>query len=494
MRHARWLGVLAFLLAARCLAATPYWVRVVDAETGRGVPLVQLSTTNFLTYWTDSNGVAVVDDPALAGHDVLFKVHSDGYVFEQKFLGDPGKVLHVEADHHDELKLKSLNIAERLYRITGADIYRDTVLAGLKPPIAHPLLDGGVVGQDTNIATVYNGKIFWCWGDTNGLANFNYAVTCATSELPARGGLDPSVGVDLTYFTNPQGFARPMLPIHAPGLVWIGGLFTATDPSGKERLLASYTRVPGLAPPLECGIAEFDDATGHFRVIAKMPLSKGHISTHPFPVKVDGKAYWYLYPLERVPDDWKSILDSASYESYTCLVPGASLDMAHPQLERKAAGGLVCGWKRNTAWIGADDERKLIAQGLLDAAHANFPLIDVDTGKPTNARPDSVVWNAYRGKWILLSERVGTIFYSEADQPTGPWLKAKAVLTHAAYNFYNVVEHPFFDADNGRTIYFEGTYTSSFSGAKHDTPRYNYNQMMYRLDLADDRLKAARVK
>ena len=37
-------------------------------------------------------------------------------------------------------------------------------------------------------------------------------------------------------------------------------------------------------------------------------------------------------------------------------------------------------------------------------------------------------------------------------------------------------------------LYFEGTYTHTFSGNEHRTPRYDYNQIMYRLDLDDPRL------
>ncbi|MBI3860545.1 MAG: hypothetical protein HY290_01470, partial [Planctomycetia bacterium] len=41
----------------------------------------------------------------------------------------------------------------------------------------------------------------------------------------------------------------------------------------------------------------------------------------------------------------------------------------------------------------------------------------------------------------------------------------------------------------GRQIFFEGTYTHTFSGNPHETtPRYEYNQVMYRLDLDDPRL------
>jgi hypothetical protein len=83
---------------------------------------------------------------------------------------------------------------------------------------------------------------------------------------------------------------------------------------------------------------------------------------------------------------------------------------------------------------------------------------------------------------------VGEVWYSEADAPHGPWESARKVATHPNYSFYNPCHHPFFDQDGGRTIYFEGTYTAGFSAAKFATPRYEYNQIMYRLDLSDPRL------
>ncbi|MFZ9033886.1 MAG: hypothetical protein ACO21J_08035 [Anaerohalosphaeraceae bacterium] len=57
-------------------------------------------------------------------------------------------------------------------------------------------------------------------------------------------------------------------------------------------------------------------------------------------------------------------------------------------------------------------------------------------------------------------------------------------MTHKSYSFYNPTQHPFFDEAGGQIIYFEGTYTAAFS-----TPRYEYNQIMYRLDLRDPRLQ-----
>ena len=84
---------------------------------------------------------------------------------------------------------------------------------------------------------------------------------------------------------------------------------------------------------------------------------------------------------------------------------------------------------------------------------------------------------------------LGEIWYSEASEPTGPWLRAKKIVTHEAYSFYNPVHHSFFDQEGGRVIYFEGTYVNTFSGNPEATPRYDYNQIMYRLDLSDARLR-----
>ena len=51
----------------------PYFtIQVVDDETGRGVPLIELRTVNALRCWTDSNGVVAFREPGLMGADVFF--------------------------------------------------------------------------------------------------------------------------------------------------------------------------------------------------------------------------------------------------------------------------------------------------------------------------------------------------------------------------------------------------------------------------------------
>jgi hypothetical protein len=240
-------------------AAAPFVVHVTDDVTGRGVPLVEMRTTSEVVFVTDSAGIAAIDDPTPNGQAVIFYVLSHGYAFGQKVLDRPGVKLKVAAGGRAELKIHRINIAERLYRVTGAGIYRDSVLAGLPVPIEQPLLDGGVTGQDTVSTAIYRGRIYWIWGDTLGLGSFNFAVSGATSESPGKCGLDPAVGINLHYFTNRDGFSKPMLPLPRKGVVWIEGMFTVRDPQGVERLLATYTRQQGSTPADECGVARFND-------------------------------------------------------------------------------------------------------------------------------------------------------------------------------------------------------------------------------------------
>lgn len=84
---------------------------------------------------------------------------------------------------------------------------------------------------------------------------------------------------------------------------------------------------------------------------------------------------------------------------------------------------------------------------------------------------------------------LGEIWYAEATRPVGPWRGACKIVTHEKYSFYNPKQHAMFDKDDGRVIFFEGTYANTFSGNESPTPRYNYNQIMYKLDVSHPRLQ-----
>ena len=113
----------------------PFVVEVVDQETKRGVPLVELTTVNNVRFITDSAGLAALNDPELWDEDVFFQVKSHGYEYHKDGFGFRGKSLKVVSGGSARLELKRLNIAERLYRVTGAGIYGDTILAGRAAPI-----------------------------------------------------------------------------------------------------------------------------------------------------------------------------------------------------------------------------------------------------------------------------------------------------------------------------------------------------------------------
>ena len=73
---------LKFLLVAVlpfvAFAEDPFVIRVVDGATGRGVPMVELSTVHGVTYITDNAGLVAFDELGLMDIPVFFKVTSHG--------------------------------------------------------------------------------------------------------------------------------------------------------------------------------------------------------------------------------------------------------------------------------------------------------------------------------------------------------------------------------------------------------------------------------
>src|SRR5439155_984875 len=162
---------------------------------------------------------------------------------------------------------------------------------------------------------------------------------------------------------------------------------------------------------------------------------------------------------------------------------------AETQIDRDAESQARYSWKPGAARLHPGRIRELISAGQLKPEESWIQLRDFQSGAPVEAGRGSVCWNEFRQRWIMIvSSKPGEIWFAEGDTPSGPWVYARRVVSHDHYNFYNPTQHPFFDQDGGRLIYFEGTYTAAFSAAKQKTPRYDYNQIMYRLALDDARL------
>ena len=432
----------------------PFGIHVVDDTTGRGVPLVELRTTSEVRYYTDSAGWIAFEDAGWRGKKLWFSITSHGYEASADGFGYRGVVLTPESGKTVTLKLKRLNIAERLYRLTGEGIYRDSLLLGLPVALKEPLLNSRVMGQDSVLTVRYKGKIYWFWGDTARpeypLGHFGTAG--AVSSLTDN----PDTAINLTYFTDASGFSRPMLLIEKPGAVWVTGVAVIEE---GTKLICYYMRMKSLGECVERGLALFDDAKGVFIPVAPFdPAKPSPLSGHPFLATAEGKPYLVgtrvghdPLPCVRVAPTVAALKDLSAYEVFT------------PE-----------GWRR-------------------EGEPMKLTLRDAESRKNVAPHGGSVFYNTYKKRWVMIvgeslgkSSNLGEIWYADAPTALGPWDFARKIVTHNRYDFYNPTQHPVLD--RGKYLHFEGTYVNTFSGNPETTPRYNYNQILYRLDLSDPRL------
>jgi hypothetical protein len=485
------------------MAADYFTIAIVDEATGRGVPLVELRTVNDVRYWTDSNGLVAFHEPGLMNQTVFLHVSSHGYDYPKDGFGFRGKALKVTPGGKATLKIRRINIAERLYRMTGAGIYRDSVLVGAKVPLREPVLNAQVFGSDSVVSALFHGKLYWFWGDTNrpGYPLGNFFTPGATSHLPGKGGLDPEVGVDLQYFVDADGFAKSTAKLPGKGPAWISGLVVVRDRAGQERMFTQYARI---TPPLtthERGLAEFNDRTKQFEKKLTFDLNNPLFPVgHPFRHTEGGVEYVYFgnpFPHVRVRATAEALMDVNLYQAYSCLREG-STDQK-PLLDRDDKGKLRFAWRTGGLPLTPTLQDRLLKEGKLSKEERLYYLHDVETGKLVRIHAGSVCWNAYRQRWVMIAVEIygtssflGEVWFAEARTPVGPWTNARRIVTHNRYSFYNPKQHPLFDKESGRFLYFEGTYTTLFSGNTEPTPRYEYNQIMYKLDLADRRLRLTR--
>ncbi|MFZ4765011.1 MAG: hypothetical protein ACOYMN_08650 [Roseimicrobium sp.] len=480
------IGACLLILSRAAAAPSPYFgIHVVDEQTGRGIPLVVLRTVNEIRCVTDNAGWVAWHEPGLMEREVWFHVSSPGYVKEKDGFGFAGFRVLPKAGETTTLRLQRTNIAERVGRLTGQGLYRDTELLGLPCPVPKSS-NALVMGQDSVNATPYRNRIFWLWGDTN-VARYplgNYRSTCATTPMEAT----PERGLFFDYFVDPTDPTRPrqMLPMAGQGAVWLFGLLTVKDEAQNERLLAHYGRHLGLEPPVEHGLARFNDERGVFEKASHLPVTESWRFPQGQAVRVadaSGERYYFSRPFlhTRVRATEHDVLQPSSYEALRFEAGTWRWQNEHPPTTQK-------------------DERALILHGSMDPDQARFQVLAAGSDAPVQIHTASVQWNAWRKRWVLIGVEqgapkspsyLGEVWYAESVSPEGPWRKAIKVASHPSYSFYNPIHHGFFDSEGGRVIYFEGTYTREFSGNPVATERYDYNQLLYRLDLADPKLQPA---
>jgi hypothetical protein len=435
--------ILFFWAGLGVAAAQPCRVEIVDKANGWPVPLVELVTTHEVRMVSDNRGWIAVDQPELLDREIWFHVKGHGYGVAKDGFGYEGLRTTLKRGGSCRIEVERRMPAKRLGRLTGAGLFAEGQKLGVEPLLP----ESGVSGCDSVLTTRHDGRLFWLWGDTllPGYPLGIFHSSGATSAPMPLSSFEPPLALAFQYFRDSSGNPRGVAQMPGDGPTWLSGL--VSFPNGT--LGASYSKIRGFLDEYEVGLCIWNPESLHFdqqRILWKkadgtQPLiPRGH----PLRWQDDNGKSWILFgdpfPTMKCPDDVESWKNPAYWKSI--IAPKG-------------------------AWSPGED-------------------------REITAHRGSISWNAFRRKWIAVfthhggkPSAFGEIWYAEADSPFGPWRDAVKVITHDNYTFYNPrIQTDLFPAD-APFILIEGTYTTEFADHARPTPRYNYNQILYRLDFAD---------
>jgi hypothetical protein len=433
-------------------------IEVLEKGTDWPVPLVELRTTHHVRLITDNAGVIAFDLPELMGRETWFEVIGHGYEMPKDGFGMSGVRLKPEPGKTLKVEVNRTIIAKRLGRITGGGIFAESQKLGQQ--LDWP--ESGVLGCDSVQNAVHRGKMFWLWGDTT-IARYPLGIfdgTSATSTVQPLKTFEPPVRLKLNYFADANGAPRAIAKMPGDGPTWVTAYVSLADHNGESHLVGSYLKVK---PPLEgyqWGLCVWNDSTASFEPLRVLWI-KSEKAPRPPPVP-DGH-----------PVFWK---DSDGKE---WVLFGNPLPMLRCPATFEA-------WQDSTKWEVLKPQKSLVSAA---------------DGTPVKPHSGSLAWNPWRKRWVTVFMQsrgkpsdFGELWYAEASAPTGPWGKAVKILTHQNYTFYNPRIHPEFTPTDSPILIFEGTYTMTFANHPPPTPRYEYNQIIYRLDLDDPLLAPAQSR
>ncbi len=447
----------AWLFGAPILAAQPCRIEVVETGSGWPVPLVELRTTHHLRFVTDNAGVIALTAPELMGRETWFGVHGHGYEVRKDGFGYRGVRLTPKPGGTLRIEVARTMIARRLGRITGAGIFAESQQLGRESDWR----EAGIVGCDSIQNAVHRGRLYWVWGDTN-VARYPLGIfhaTSATTAVQPLRSLEPPVRLPLDYFTDDQGRPRAVAQMPGTGPTWLTGCISLPDRDGTLRLVASFVKVK---PPMEAyqwGLCAWNEDTRNFEPL-RVLWAKSQASPKPPPLPEGHATLW----LDRAGKTW--VLFGNPLPTLRCPATFEA-------------------WQDASTW---------------ETFTPPESLVSATDGQPVKLHSGSMAWNAWRKRWVTVfmqsfgkPSAFGELWYAESEAPTGPWGRAVKVLSHDNYTFYNPRLHPEFTSDDSPVLIFEGTYTTLFTSqpAPTPTPRYDYNQILYRLDLDDPALRPA---
>jgi hypothetical protein len=425
---------------ALCLVATmlsfamgdesPRLCKIVVTEKGTGwpVPLVELRTTSQVRFVTDNAGVIAFDLPELMGQETWFDVQGHGYEMTADGFGYRGVRLVPQRGQTLKVEVVRKIIARRIGRLTGSGLYAESQKLGQETEWN----DARLVGCDSVQTAIHGEKLYWAWGDTT-VAKHPLGIfdtTAATTRLRPLKSFEPPLKLSFDYLTDPQGNPR-------------GG---------------SYIKVKPPLEAYECGLCVFDEARSRFEPLRTVWTKSAATPKQP-----------------EVPDGHATLWTDEHRQRW--ILFGNPL----PKLRCPAT---FEAWQDPEQWQ------------VLDAQKSIPSMTD---GTPVVPHTGSIAWNEFRGRWVTVFMEgfgkpsvFGELWYAEAPSPAGPWGPAIKVLSHNNYTFYNPRLHPELTPSDSPILMFEGTYTQQFADHPQPTPRYDYNQILYRLDLDAPELAGAR--
>jgi len=453
------LFLIGFALSSLALRAIePCRIEVTEKDTGWPVPLVELRTTHNVRFVTDNAGVIAFDLPELMGRETWFDVLGHGYERPRDGFGyrgvrltpRPGQTLKVEVDR--------TIIARRLGRSTGGGLFAESQKCGRELDWR----ESRILGCDSVQNAVHRGKLFWAWGDTT-LAQYPLGIfdmTSATTAVQPLAAFEPPLRLKLDYFTDTNGVPRAVARMPGSGPTWISGYVSLPDKTGAPRLVGTYVKIKPPMEAYECGLCVWNDARQRFdrhRVL----WTKSDSQPRQPPAPDGHPAFW------KDPEGREWVLFGNPLPALRCPATFEA-------------------WQDPAQWIALTPQPNLVSAA---------------DGTPVKPHSGHIAWNPWRKRWVTVfmqafgkPSALGELWYAEADVPLGPWGKAVKVISHDNYTFYNPRLHPEFTPADSPILIFEGTYTAEFADRPHPTPRYNYNQVLYRLDLDDPRLLPAQAR
>lgn len=430
-------------------AAEPCRIDVVDDESGWPVPLVELETTHGVRFVSDNAGIVAFDLPELFGEPTWLAIEGHGYEAPVDGFGYRGVRVTPLPGERLEIRVRRTLPARRVGRLTGAGLFGEAQRFGLHADWR----ESRILGCDSVQTALYQGKRYWFWGDTT-LARYPLGLFHMTGAVTAPrplAKLAPPLQVGFDYFCDAEGRPRVVAELSGSGPTWLSGLTVVPDASGRERLCAHYAKITPPLTPHETGLCVWNDANQQFERLSTLwrqtdespqppPGPTGHAVRWTDDNDVDWLVFGDGLPHLQCAPTWEAWQDPAGWRTFA------------PQQEVPAREG----------------------------------------GKPIAVHRASMGFSPARQRWVAVfteyfgkASAFGEIWYAEADNPLGPWAGAIRVASHNRYTFYNPRLHLDLGQTDPGALLFEGTFVNTFSATQSKTPRYDYNQVLYRLELSE---------